>query len=1447
MPAVGRSVLRRRRRFLPVLIVFILLLPVTASARPGPKIKRADRYARDHLIVKYKRGAGSAVRQAVQARVRGTPVRQFKASGAVLLKLSADADVDEVIDRVRADPNVEYARRDHYLHIHRNIPNDPDFASCWGLDNLGQMLGTPDADIDAPEAWDITTGSTDVIVGLVDTGVDYAHEDLAANMWVNVAERDGAPGVDDDGNGYVDDVHGIQASGGVITGDPYDDHGHGTHCAGIIGAVGNNGIAVVGANWNVRIMALKFLDATGYGLESDAALCLEYAVANGAQILNNSYGGPDDVPELYQAIQTANSAGVLFCTSAGNETNDNDLIPCYPASYDLPNIISVASTGGSDNISYFSNYGATSVDVGAPGEAIWSTWPGDEYQLLDGTSMACPFVVGVAALVKAHEPGLSLPDLRDRVMWTGDWTFDLQETTVTGLRVNAYNALTGGYALRIQTDSPLPDASVGAAYSETLSVTGFAPPYTWTWSEPQYAEREAANGFAWTGAAQGWQSEEGMWQLDLPFSFPFFGGAYDRVYVCSNGYLEFSGSTPLPDSAADIGALTDKRMIAPYWSDLTTDNGFGGLDIFVSSSADSVCVRWHAEEAEWLLGMPKEFSVELFPDGRIAMHYGSENASLVGGVVGISNGDGVNYRVSAKKTNKLDLAWAPSSLWAAGAIPPGLALSTDGEISGTPTAPGNFVFDVHVADSSTGSDTRQLEMKVFSDVGPRADFEGTPLKGNQPLAVQFTDLSTSATGITDWLWNFGDGTTSTLQHPSKTYDNPGFYTVSMTATDSEGTDTMTRFRYVEVFLAGPDVDFSADPRTGGAPLTVQFTDLTVPLTGFDRDIYSWIWDFGDGTWDFVVWPEVSGDIQHTYDTPGTYTVTLEVTDWSGGTGIEVKPDHITVLEPGVTTTTTTSTTTTTTTTTTTLPPTECIVDNQDDFSDKYFQTLSGSWRTNKGGTDRWPIDDQPNATYHWEYAQSDTETARAEWVCTSLSAGDYEVFGWWPNVTYSMGQNIAYEVHHAGGATTVRVDQNASGGQWNTLGTYTFDAGLHVVQIHNGAGTSGSYIIADAVRFLAESGITTTTIEPATTTTEATTTTTTTSSTTTSSTLSTSTTTLPGVECIIDNKDDFSGLYFRILSGSWKTNKGGTDRWPIDDQLNADYHWEYAQSNGETARAEWVCAALAAGDYEVFAWWPNVTYSMGQNVPYEIHHASGATTVRVDQNSSGGQWNSLGAYTFDAGSHVVQIHNGASAPGSYIIADAVRFVGTGSATTTSTTVSSTTTTTIADTTTTSTTTTSTTSTTLPGNECIVDNEDTGGEKYFQALSGSWKTNKGGTDRWPIDDQPNADYHWEYAQSGGETARAECGSAPTSPAATTRSSPGGRTSPTAWARTSRTRSITPAARPPFASIRTAAAANGTASARTPSTPARTWCRCTTAPARPAPTSSRMPCASSARAA
>jgi subtilisin family serine protease len=327
------------------------------------------------------------------------------------------------------------------------LPNDEKFDQTWGMHNTGQFyygLSKPDADIDAPEAWDITTGSPDTVVGVIDTGVNYNHPDLAANMWHNPGEIPGN-GQDDDNNGYVDDVYGIDAHNHDA--DPMDDHGHGTHCSGTIGAVGDNGIGVAGVNWHVKIMALKFLSDEGSGDTADAIECLNYATAMRRRGVNigltsNSWGGEDSEPAMQDAIDASGRAGMLFVVAAGNQGADNDGDwKHYPAAYDSPNIITVAATDCWDGVPIWSNYGLTSVDLGAPGDDILSTVLNGEYDTYSGTSMATPHVAGAAALAWSLKPEASWQQVKDALLGGVDPLDSLQGQVLTGGRLNAFNTL----------------------------------------------------------------------------------------------------------------------------------------------------------------------------------------------------------------------------------------------------------------------------------------------------------------------------------------------------------------------------------------------------------------------------------------------------------------------------------------------------------------------------------------------------------------------------------------------------------------------------------------------------------------------------------------------------------------------------------------------------------------------------------------------------------------------------------------------------------------------------------------------------------------------------------------------------------------------------------------------------------------------------------------------
>jgi len=356
--------------------------------------------------------------------------------GQVLVR-SSGATPDEVRAWLAADKDVAGFEQDE-IHQVAAVSNDPRRSELWGLDN------TRDADIDAPAAWDITTGSRSVVVAVVDTGVDYNHPDLAANIWTNPGEIPGN-GRDDDGNGFVDDVHGYNFA--YNTSDPMDDQGHGTHVSGTIAAVGNNGVGVVGVNWSASIMALKFLDSSGSGYTSDAVRAINYATmmrtryGMNVRVMNHSWGGPGFSTALHDAIQASGTAGILNSVAAGNSSANIDSSPSYPAAYDCTNMITVAATTSQDQLASFSNWGPTSVDVAAPGYQILSTVPNSGYASYSGTSMATPHVSGVAALAWSLKPNATVAEVRNAILQGADRLASLSGRVATGGRLNAYNTL----------------------------------------------------------------------------------------------------------------------------------------------------------------------------------------------------------------------------------------------------------------------------------------------------------------------------------------------------------------------------------------------------------------------------------------------------------------------------------------------------------------------------------------------------------------------------------------------------------------------------------------------------------------------------------------------------------------------------------------------------------------------------------------------------------------------------------------------------------------------------------------------------------------------------------------------------------------------------------------------------------------------------------------------
>lgn len=331
-------------------------------------------------------------------------------------------------------------------------PRDSYFRKQWAADNFGQdapggIVGKIGADIGLLKAWGISKGSKKILVAVLDTGVDYKHPDLEENIWVNEKEKYGIPGYDDDGNGYVDDVHGWnfvpadKVGDQAGSSDPMDDNGHGTHCSGIIGARANNFQGVVGVNWEVSIMGLKFLNAFGSGGSVGIYRGIHYAIQNKARVISCSFGSSNRSKLEEDAVKEANAAGVIIVAAAGNSGVSNDRAESYPANYKYDNVISVAATNNIDKLAEFSSFGADSVHVAAPGVDILSTFPGNRYGPASGTSMAAPMVSGLVALLLSTNQKLTPKEVKERIMATSDPIVDLVGRVKSWGRINAYNCL----------------------------------------------------------------------------------------------------------------------------------------------------------------------------------------------------------------------------------------------------------------------------------------------------------------------------------------------------------------------------------------------------------------------------------------------------------------------------------------------------------------------------------------------------------------------------------------------------------------------------------------------------------------------------------------------------------------------------------------------------------------------------------------------------------------------------------------------------------------------------------------------------------------------------------------------------------------------------------------------------------------------------------------------
>lgn len=444
------------KKFLSV-CACLILVSLVLIPRANVYSQRLDNarqlYVDDRIVVKLKAQSLPDEDPMAEELVRAPGARAEALSGRhgfQLIHLNQSLSVEEAVSRASADPRVEYAEPDYFVYATDTVPDDPFFAQgqMWGLSQAScQFCSQQTPNIDATKAWDLTTGSDDIIVAVLDTGVDLQHEDLSPNAWVNPSPG-ALPGFSNDINGwnFISDNNQTFVSS--------SEDFHGTHVAGSIGARGNNGKGVAGVAWHVKLMSLKFLGGPlGKGSTSNAVRGINYAIdmrnrGFNIRVINASWGGGGNSQALHDAIAAANAAGILFVCAAGNGDArggiNNDDTPQFPAVYsqDLTGTMSVAAVGLSGSLAWFSNYGHSSVSLAAPGVQIESTYPGNSYSTLDGTSMSTPYVSGIAVLIWSHEPSLTPAQVKQRIIDTSEPLPSLVSKTVRSGRASAFNALT---------------------------------------------------------------------------------------------------------------------------------------------------------------------------------------------------------------------------------------------------------------------------------------------------------------------------------------------------------------------------------------------------------------------------------------------------------------------------------------------------------------------------------------------------------------------------------------------------------------------------------------------------------------------------------------------------------------------------------------------------------------------------------------------------------------------------------------------------------------------------------------------------------------------------------------------------------------------------------------------------------------------------------------------
>lgn len=712
------------------------------------------------------------------------------------VRVANAAQRDRVIKRLSHHPLIEVAEPNYILTTADrdrqplSAPNDEFFDLMWGLHNTGQEGGTVGSDISALDAWGITKGDRNIVVGVIDEGVDYTHPDLVANIWHNPGEICDN-GIDDTGTGVIDDCHGFNAIDG--TGDPLDVGGHGTHVAGTIGASTDNGIGVAGVNWDIQIAGCKFLGPTG-GTTADAVACIDYftnlRVNHGVNIVatNNSWGGGGVSESLRSAIQTHNEAGIMFVTAAGNDGVNADNTPSYPGSYDLPGIVNVANTTRTDEMAWDSTYGPTSVDLGAPGSQIASTYIDEGYVYASGTSMSAPHVTGVASLIWSIAPHLSIAEVKQIMMDSGDPIPALAGLTVSGNRLNAYQALIDadpepGFALNL---SPSLQEVVAGDYAEyTLNVASIAE-----WSGEVEFSVTIDPALEYELSSNSAEAGDSVTLTVYTESETQWGNYAVQVSAVDTETGEYTGQ-----AAASLSVLPTNLVDFPYQNNTSVaipDGDPTGITSVISVADEGIVFGveasvniTHTWRGDLIVSLTSPEGTEYTLHNRDG---GSEDDLVETWTIGSFNEESMTGDWTLFVSDNANLDTGTLNNW--GLV---LTAASDSEpVPGEPSAAYSYTVD--------------------------------------GMTVNFSNQSEADYDIVSYAWDFGDGATSTEENPVHTYAAEGSYSVTLTVTDAEGqTDTATEM--VSISLANIDVEVlsAVKLRTGSATVQLMVSGAEGPV------------------------------------------------------------------------------------------------------------------------------------------------------------------------------------------------------------------------------------------------------------------------------------------------------------------------------------------------------------------------------------------------------------------------------------------------------------------------------------------------------------------------------------------------------------------------------------------------------------------------------------------